>query len=48
MKPRHGHRFYLCESFSVKLYALNLMKCLGSKIAFATSWTRDQWNPFNQ
>ena len=47
MEPRHGHWLFLCESFSMKLDALDLVKCFGSEIAFAASWARHQWNPFN-
>ena len=47
MKLCNGNRFDLSESLPVKLYAFDLVKCLGSKITFPTSWARDQWNPFD-
>ena len=47
MEPRDGHRFDLRESFPMKLYAFDLVKCFRSKIAFPTSWARDQRNPFD-
>ena len=47
MEPRHGHRFDLCESLPMKLYAFDLVKCFGGEIAFPTSRARDQWNPFD-